>query len=228
VHGPNGFFREMRGSFLSAGDSASGLPEVHARDDFFRAALVLTLSNQAASKPCTFTIIHHSGPFAGVPQRYMVGAGRALSLPLPVWAAKGWYDFSVKADSAPGFLRRLAGHVESPWPAWTDPQIGVVAPSTLSTSTPVVRQGSTIVFDYSTPIQKLNSRNWIGVFPSSSTAPDQAGYRTYSVYQYASSLSGQVTLDIRKLAPGSYKAWFLANDAYAEQLAGPVVFTVAA
>jgi phospholipase C len=134
----------------------------------------------------------------------------------------------VKADTDASFWRRLAGHVESPWPAWTDPQIGVVAPSRLSTSTPVVRQGGTIVFDYSTPIQKLNSRNWIGVFPLSSTVPDQAGYRTYSVYQYASSLSGQVTLDIRKLAPGSYKTWFLANDTYAEQLAGPIVFTVVA
>lgn len=228
VHGPNGFFREMRGSFLNANNGGNGLPEVRAHDDFFRAAIVLTLSNQAASRPCIFTVTHNTGPFSGLPQRYMVGAGQTLSIPAPVWASKGWYDFSVKADSDPSFWRRLAGHVESPWPAWTDPQIGVITPSTLSTATPIVRQGSTIVFNYSTSVQKLNSRNWIGVFPLNSRIPDQAGYKTYSVYQYASSLGGQVTLDISKLAAGSYKAWFLANDAYAEQLAGPVVFTIVA
>ncbi|HWX02887.1 phosphocholine-specific phospholipase C [Collimonas sp.] len=228
VHGPNGFFRECKGSFAVAGSAAAARPEILVRDDYERQAIVLILFNEAGAKTCTFTVSANAGPSRGFVAPYRVEAGRSLRLMVPLAAAKGWYDFSVTADSDAGFLRRIAGHVESAARSWTDPQIGVIAPSTLSTPTPRIRQGGTLAFNYSTALQTQNPRNWIGVFPAAATVPDQAGYKTYSVYEYAAALSGQVTLKTQGLAPGSYKVWFLANDGYAEQLAGPVVFTVTA
>lgn len=37
--------------------------------------------------------------------------------------SSGWYDFSVKVESDPSFLRQLAGHVETGRPSVTDPAI---------------------------------------------------------------------------------------------------------
>jgi phospholipase C len=113
VHGPNGFFRQLTGSGPSA-------LRVEARADT-KGGLVLTLINDADT-PVTVSIA----------DAYRSGADVLLAVP-----AKGrledkrpgeqqghWYDLTVTAASQPGWLRRLAGHVETGKPSVTDPLIG--------------------------------------------------------------------------------------------------------
>jgi phospholipase C len=37
----------------------------------------------------------------------------------------GWYDLGIRVESEPGFLRRLAGHVENGKDSASDPALGV-------------------------------------------------------------------------------------------------------
>ena len=43
---------------------------------------------------------------------------------VPGELADGWYDMSVTVAAESGYLRRLAGHVETGRPSITDPMIG--------------------------------------------------------------------------------------------------------
>lgn len=238
VHGPNGFFRDIRGSFTATGGAA---PEVRVRDDYERAAIVLTLLNEAGAKPCTFSV--QDNLHAGTAKSITVAAGKTYRLLVTLADAKGWYDLSVTADTDAGYLRRVAGHVESAGPAWTDPHMGTViaakipqAPAplppgqapTLATATPSIKQGTKITFDYSVPAAQRSDTNWVSIFPQTTVIPDSPAYRIYSLYTYAKLASGKVEVDTSKLAAGSYKAFFLANDGYVLLVANPVVFTITA
>jgi phospholipase C len=51
-------------------------------------------------------------------------AGRAIEKRWPLKSTFGWYDLSVKADADPGFLWRLAGHLENGRESVSDPALG--------------------------------------------------------------------------------------------------------
>ena len=75
-----------------------------------------------------------------------------------------------------------------------------------------------------------NSNDWIGLFPASITKPSTG---TYLDWLYTNGTqtaggnlkSGSVTFANPVLAPGNYKAWFLASDGYTK-IAGPALFSV--
>lgn len=90
-----------------------------------------------------------------------------------------------------------------------------------------VTAGSTVAINYSVLSSQVNGKNWIAVFPSSTTKPSTPEFQKLSVYAYAPSKSGQVSLDTKRLAAGSYKVWLLAKDGYTV-LNGPITITVAA
>ncbi len=92
----------------------------------------------------------------------------------------------------------------------------------LSTLSPTVVQGSSIVFGYSTPASKLASTNWVGIYATGKT-PGQTSSITY---QYVPSAAGTVSFSTSSLAAGSYDAWYLYDNGYTV-LSGPIPFTVA-
>ena len=95
--------------------------------------------------------------------------------------------------------------------------------ATLTTGTPVISKGTNIVFNFATPASKLSSTNWVGVYTPTQTPGGPAS----TVWAYAPTATGQVSLSTAGLTAGSsYVAWYLYNDAYTK-LAGPVSFTVA-
>ncbi|SFQ09850.1 phospholipase C [Variovorax sp. PDC80] len=235
VHGANGFLRQFKGNVSTATSMGHANPEVAACYELTRRNIVLTLRN-TGDTPCRLSVTNGYGSAAA--RDFSLSAGASVEDTWDLATSDGWYDLSITADTGDGFLRRFAGHVETGQPSKSDPKLDLppppvipadppppVVPATLAALKPSIPAGSTIDFSYSVPDASLSATNWIGLFPSSSTVPTQAGYRTYSIYEYAPRSSGQVTLKTAALAAGTYKAWLLANDGY-EALAGPVTFTV--
>ncbi|MDI2126491.1 phosphocholine-specific phospholipase C [Yinghuangia seranimata] len=112
VHGPNGFHREFKGGTAAAG------PEVDARQTGAAEHLQLTLTNEGR-EPVELVVADAYNPRGGAQYRLRPG-GRAVHN-ARLGATDGWYDVTVTAAGAPGFLRRLAGHVETGRASTSDP-----------------------------------------------------------------------------------------------------------
>lgn len=79
-------------------------------------------------------------------------------------------------------------------------------------------------FDYST--SDPNPSNWVGIYNASGGGPDnQTQDQPSLAYGYAPQALGSVVVADPGLAPGDYKAYFLADDGY-KWIADPVTFTV--
>ncbi|MDG4861574.1 DUF756 domain-containing protein, partial [Streptomyces sp. T-3] len=113
VFGPNGFLRH----FKSAGKSVA--PEVVARHDKASGNIRLTLKN-AGSAAVNLTL---TNAYGGASQTFKVNAGASVEHTVDLRASKSWYDLAVKSDADAGWLRRLAGHVETGSASVSDPAI---------------------------------------------------------------------------------------------------------
>ena len=113
LQGPNGFLRVLRGSAVGV--------EVEERYDAVGERLVLRLRN-AGPRPLTVKVVD---AYAKAPARtHALGPGAHATDAWPIAAAAHWYDLGVTVVEAPGFLRRLAGHIETGRPSLSDPALG--------------------------------------------------------------------------------------------------------
>lgn len=119
--GPNGFLREFKGSLnLANGDRPQ--PEVTARYQPDQGRIVLQLRNSGTAA-CRVTV--KSNRYVDRTRRARVLLpGTSIESVWPVAASDHWYDFSVTSDSDPGYLRRLAGHMETGLASASDPAFG--------------------------------------------------------------------------------------------------------
>ena len=121
VFGPNGFLRHFRGSVSSSTKVDLDVDVHYDVDDY---ALILRITNQAHT-PCPVSIasVYDDKSMADVLPR-----GRAIEKRWPLKSSFGWYDLSVTTDADPGFLQRLAGHLENGRDSVSDPAFGGFAP----------------------------------------------------------------------------------------------------
>ena len=113
LYGPNGFLRGFRGTTAGA--------EVEARYDAAGERLELIVRN-AGSRPLTVTV---ANAYAKAPARtHSLAPGARIADPWPIAAAAHWYDLTVTVAEDPGFLRRLAGHIETGSASLSDPALG--------------------------------------------------------------------------------------------------------
>lgn len=83
-----------------------------------------------------------------------------------------------------------------------------------------VESEALLTFDYS--VGQANSRNWIGLYHASGGGPDDQQHHDNSLtWAYTPLNEGRVRLAVPELAPGRYKAYFLAADGY-KWLADPI------
>ena len=116
AHGPNGFLRAFRGRHDEAG------PDLDARYDAVRERLVITARNGGVREiEIVFTPDEYSRER---PRQRRLAAGRSLDEAWPMRLSAHWYDISVTSPDQPDFLRRLAGHIETGAPSFSDPAIG--------------------------------------------------------------------------------------------------------
>ncbi|MDQ2859137.1 MAG: phospholipase C, phosphocholine-specific [Pseudomonadota bacterium] len=116
VFGPNGFVRRFRGG------PGGTMAEVERRFDAHAGKLVITLRN-TSDAPAMLTVKPGDYP-AGGPRRYRLAPGGSARDSWRLDTAAAWYDLTVTNDADPGFLRQLAGHLETGRPSLSDPAIG--------------------------------------------------------------------------------------------------------
>ena len=114
VLGPNGFHRRIRGA------TSGHAPQVSAVTRANGPGLALTLTNPA-DHPVTLQV--RPVAYAGVlrPWTVTLSPGTARTHRWSLTRTGGWYDLAVTAPGHEGFLRRLAGKVETGHPGITDP-----------------------------------------------------------------------------------------------------------
>ena len=111
VHGPNGFYREFRGS---AADSVLSI--AFAADDAGDGVLTFTSRNtQQVVKVLVEDISYGAAPLT------VEVDGPAVSRSIPLQKSHGWYDIRITVEGTPGFAQRFAGRVESGRESRTDP-----------------------------------------------------------------------------------------------------------
>lgn len=110
VHGPNGFFCEMKGSMKDP----DVVVEASADTGTGKLKVVCTSGNKLRLqvKDVSYAGTVYALDHAGEP------------LWLDVRATGGWYDIVVEVEGYANFHRRFAGHVETGKPSITDPLMG--------------------------------------------------------------------------------------------------------
>ena len=122
AHGPNGFLRAFKGNLTAAIASDGANPEVVALYDVANGAIVLHLTNTGAVA-CDVTVTanrYSSEP----PRTFALAPGGSAGTSWSVAGGGHWYDLSITSSSDAGWLRRLAGHVETGQASISDPAIG--------------------------------------------------------------------------------------------------------
>ncbi|KAK2599155.1 hypothetical protein QQS21_005417 [Conoideocrella luteorostrata] len=77
-----------------------------------------------------------------------------------------------------------------------------------------------LTFDYSTP--DPDPKNWIGIWSAYYGGPDNQASVSYSLaWDWATEAKGTVQVNVSKLQPGAYKAYYLAKNGY-KWLADPI------
>jgi phospholipase C len=124
VHGPNGFFREFRGT--NEAPNLECTIEPVRNGDALTGDIVLKLLNREPSRPIT---AHIDDASYGAPRR-IVALGVAGSttahaeIAIPLSENHGWYDLRVRIEGVAGFEQRHAGRIETGRESITDPTIG--------------------------------------------------------------------------------------------------------
>lgn len=114
VLGPNGFHRHF------IGDAASGELSLSVSHDAGGGQLVLAVANSGAAAGQ----IEVAGVYGtGTAWRANVAPGSSVRRQWPV-ADHGWYDLTLTCDGANGYLRRLAGRLETGADSISDPAMG--------------------------------------------------------------------------------------------------------
>jgi len=121
VHGPNGFFRELRGT---AGDPLVNVTvdtEVDATD-MPTGNLRVVLRTGALASPLTARIVASAYGQVEIVRPLTPQSEHRISMPLD--RSHGWYDFTVTMEGAPDFTHRYAGRSETGRPSRSDPLMG--------------------------------------------------------------------------------------------------------
>jgi phospholipase C len=95
------------------------LPEVTVRAERRSGELVVDLVNNGA-QPCSFQLVANKYGTSKFPE-VRVPARSHSTLRLPLAASANWYDYSLRVNGLPGWLRRFAGHLENGLPSISDP-----------------------------------------------------------------------------------------------------------
>ncbi|MFK3651501.1 phosphocholine-specific phospholipase C [Lysobacter enzymogenes] len=115
VYGPNGYFRRFAGRIAATG----ARPDVIAIYDKARARLALAIEN-SGDAACTVKVAANA--YSAEPARsYRIAPGKTVNVHWSFADSSGWYDLSVTSDAPAGFVRQLAGHIETGAASITDP-----------------------------------------------------------------------------------------------------------
>jgi phospholipase C len=116
VYGPNGFFREYKGSV--SGSNVTNLDVSSEYDSDLGITLGIRNRGNDVSK---LRIVDTYGKRAIT---HALEPGKTFTWHWPLLASFGWYDLTVLVESDASFAQRLAGHVETGRDGLSDPALG--------------------------------------------------------------------------------------------------------
>lgn len=116
VFGPNGFFRQFRGSI--GAEHAVDL-DIDVQYDLKRGAVIVRIVSEAQSR----TQVKITNVYLEEVFRYKLRPGRALEHRLSLNKSSGWYDVTITSEADSRLLWRFAGHVEDGRPSTSDPAL---------------------------------------------------------------------------------------------------------
>ena len=125
VHGPNGFFRSLKGSASDPQlEIACQYEQKKGLQKKLSGNIVLQLTNTDPSKAYTIVIKDHAYKNAPVTKTLDRGPAGTRNVVLDLSKNHGWYDFSVYVNGHTDFERRFSGHVETGQDSFSDPLMG--------------------------------------------------------------------------------------------------------
>ena len=121
VLGANGFHRHFTGSVAASAGRRAARPEIEVCYDRAHGDVILTLLN-AGTAGCTFQI--GANAYSDEHDSVRVGPSSKAERTFSLRRSAHWYDFSVRVDEVPDFVRRFAGRVETGRHSFSDPALG--------------------------------------------------------------------------------------------------------
>src|SRR5690606_29153 len=119
LHGPNGFYREFKGSAHDPIIHIELIPELKRITKIPTGNLTLSLTNKS-NQPCTFKIVDRSYK-TGELANNTLASNETKHFVIDLLKSKGWYDFEIKTSG--DYCHRFAGRVETGREGITDPLI---------------------------------------------------------------------------------------------------------
>jgi phospholipase C len=120
VHGPNGFLCQFKGNFPSDKDRSPTQIEVGYVCDASAGNIRLRLTNRGAAMRQVLVANAYDDE-----KSFTLRPGGSAESAWVLAGSHGWYDLSVTTSGSDGFLRRIAGHVETGRASFTDPANGM-------------------------------------------------------------------------------------------------------
>lgn len=121
LHGPNGFYREFRGSKQDPGLRVDCMYETTGKSKGPSGNIFLQLENRSG-KSLKVTLKDHG--YGKSDNTITLAPGAKKDIMVNRSEYKGWYDFSVTADQFPEWSQRFAGRAETGKETITDPVMG--------------------------------------------------------------------------------------------------------
>lgn len=123
VYGPNGFYREFRGTRSDPAVSVR-IPSRRPSADAAAGGLIvhLALACHDANTPCEFQITDQS--YGGETRRCQLSGNKTQSAAVDLQSSHGWYDLVIKVEGHPEYLQRFAGRIENGKAGVSDPLLG--------------------------------------------------------------------------------------------------------
>ncbi|HTR41063.1 MAG TPA: phospholipase C, phosphocholine-specific, partial [Pseudomonadales bacterium] len=115
LSGPNGFYREFRGS---AADPLLELALPPASNENSSAA-TLCLTNHDSQQSLTVTISDLA--YGSSVKTVTLNPSETRNLTMDLSHSHGWYNWSIRIQDAPDFAQRYAGHIETGQESFSDP-----------------------------------------------------------------------------------------------------------
>ncbi|TKC89422.1 phospholipase C, phosphocholine-specific [Trinickia terrae] len=132
VYGPNGFVRQFTGTVAQNAQNEQGnahghvaRPEVEAGYDIANGNLYLRIVNRGKA-PIQLTAVDNA--YGAQTRSFNLAPESQTEARWDLRGSHHWYDLTISDGSNGTFLRRLAGHIETGRPSFTDP--AAVAPVT--------------------------------------------------------------------------------------------------
>jgi phospholipase C len=124
VHGPNGFFREFRGTADDPAVEMSFVPE--RANGALTGNALLTLANRDAAR--TLTVHIEDAAYGAERRTVSLGAAKSKTaraeIAIELGSTHGWHDLRIRIDETPHFEKRYAGRIETDRESVTDPAMG--------------------------------------------------------------------------------------------------------